>query len=308
MKLCQRYSDGARQLGKPFPHAKILGPSGAGKSTLITCIAKSYGTRAFILYGGPQLTEVAMAEALRGIAPNDFIGVDEAHSTRHPIQELLYQVIDRGVIPTVDTFADNKRSRLTGYRHVGPLTVVLATNQPGQLLEPLVNRTGLEIALDPYSVNSLIEIGRQHASELKILLTAHAHRTAATYANGIPRRLRLLLEHLAIYHPGSSKIGVQLETSDVRELLESFGIDSVGLSVFERKYLGVMLTLSNDEANLRTLVTAVGLDERQVKNRLEHRLLTEGWISIQGNGRRVLTDAGRAIIKASQAAQPKEDL
>lgn len=300
-----RQIKGARLLGVPALHMQFIGPSGTGKSTLVRCCAAAYGTKAHILVGGPRLSDLDVARMATQLSPCDFVGVDEAHSVPHAVQERLFQLVDDGIAPGLAP-DDGKggRPRVSGTKQVGPITLILATNRPGLLLDALHSRVGERIVLGLYAESALIGIGRQIASHLHVLITPQALRLLAIQAEGIPRRLRQLIEALRLYGAhgdATSEVGID----HVREYLDARGATSDGLYALDITYLRALAAVARPTL-LRTLAAAVGLDSRYVSNHIEDRLLKRGLITLVAEGR-MITEAGAALLARTPSDAPPEE-
>jgi len=114
--------------------------------------------------------------------------LDEAHNLARDAQEYLYELIDVGKVS--DRLEDKTKGKrdADGKLLVEPVTVVLATDQPGGLLQALRKRLEHTISLGDYSDAELVEIAASAASDLQVLVSSQALKKLARAAQGQPRR------------------------------------------------------------------------------------------------------------------------
>jgi Holliday junction resolvasome RuvABC ATP-dependent DNA helicase subunit len=308
VRFLARQLQGAQALGDPCPHLLIIGPSGMGKTRLAQALAAEAGTTCRVVHGKAAPRD--LCEALVGLKGSDFLFLDEAHRLGRDSQTLLFDVIDAGRAPDLlDAQAQARRDPADGRLVIEPLTVVLATDQPGRLLEALVRRMEHTVHLSDYSRAELTEIVAATASELELLVTPQALGALAAASQGQPRRALHLLRGMRREHSGDRQRH-QLTAEHVRKYLQAASIDGLGLTPEQQLYLLKLRKLGS--ASLATLASLIGADEEYVAARLEPGLIKLDYVR-KGRVGRKLTPAGKGWVrkrreeaKAKKATEQKE--
>jgi Holliday junction DNA helicase RuvB len=298
--LLRRQMAGALARAEPFPTTLFTGPSGCGKTALARALAREFGTAVVDAMGYD--TRELLAAKMGRLNACDFLLVDECHRLGPLEQELFCEAIDTGCIPPADARrADpGERPRLPAW------CLLLATDQPGRLLDSLLKRVVIECPLELYGTDELRRIVEAMASEeCRILLSPQAARMIAEISGGLPRRAWQHLQNLRLFHRDAEDS--QLGARHVRDYLATAGIDEVGLGDREGRYLRALEGMR--VGSLETLALRLGCDASYVKRQVEPMLVRLGFVEITPAGRR-LTAAGRDHLHrppAADGAPGKED-
>ncbi len=291
---------GAIALGEPFPHVGFFGPSGVGKTKLAEVLAAERGTRLHRISGHAD-PEKHVAEFKR-VESCDVYLVDEAHGLKPACQELLLHVVDYLKIPESDgeRLLPGAAGGEDDDRRVQPFTLILATDRPGHLINPLHRRLEIQVLLALYSIEELKAIVDRMATDFDMLISPQGARLVAQVSSGLPRRVKHHLGNLRRLFPDVS--AKQLSTDHVRKLLVEFQIDAKGLGPRECEYLSYLREMGS--ASLESLALELGLDSVFVRQQIEPLLQHHRFITISAGGRK-LTDAGSDWIDGKQ--QPPDD-
>lgn len=298
ISMLKQQCAGALAKGKPVPHLCLSGPSGMGKTELATALAKEMKTNLQLFYCSKQSTRAQMAKHFAGIKSMDIVFLDEVHALEDPTQELLYPAIDRHQVPKVHP--DNGRIINQAWLDIPEFTLVVATDQPGELKNALMQRLVLRHTMVPYTEAEMRVIVGNMASEWKILLSPQAITRIARAACGNPRRAKHVLTSLYVCLPDLSSVQVSLPM--IEKHLHSLGIDADNLDENARRYLGV-LNQREAKVSLETLSHQLGLDKKTISRDVEPCLIQRNWLDI-GLGGRSLTHAG--AIHAQKIVVPHE--
>jgi Holliday junction DNA helicase RuvB len=279
----RRQLEGVQARNVPFPHALFIGPSGVGKTRLARALACEMGTQVASIMG--YVDRPVLAEKLSQLDRHDILLVDEAHRLRHPAQELITEAVDQGSLPARDPGPAGERVALK------PWTLILATDQPGALLDALLKRVVVRVQLDYYDVAELKGIVEAMAGqpEIGVLVSPQAAKLVAEVSGGLPRRARHHLQQLRNFCRDADR--KEVGTAEVRAYLESGGYDERGLDLTEGRYMEALSRMGT--GSLESIALALGIDEHYVKREVESQLVRRGLVRIGASGRQ-LTEAGRA--------------
>lgn len=209
--ILQPQLEGAKARGEPFPPALLCGPSGIGKSLLAQACAQAYGTTLCSVDGHEPVARIV--ERFKTLKTNDFVFIDEAHNLANGAQELLYSCIDhRRIPPWALPAKDIKDLQLSteGFP-IAPFSLLLATDQPGQLLGALRRRLELTLSLEYYSNKEMRAIVDHQATGAELLLSPQARNKVARVACGLPRRAKHLLQNLRRHFPDAEQRQLTLD-------------------------------------------------------------------------------------------------
>ncbi|MEI8375971.1 MAG: Holliday junction DNA helicase RuvB C-terminal domain-containing protein [Planctomycetota bacterium] len=283
----RRQAEGARTRQKPFPHTLFTGTSGLGKTLLAEALATEFETDFIKIYG--EIPEDELVNRLIALPSHAFLFIDEAHSLKTSEQELLFKSIDHLRVPNpngaVTSNASHQKTEET--TEIMPFTLLLATDRPGKLLNPLHKRMVLQVALSHYSIAELKEIVDRMATDMDMLVSPQAAKLIAQISGGLPRRAEHVLKNILYHFPNSE--GCQLSIPQIREFMEDFGIDNKGLGPQELMYLSYLKDVGS--ASLESMALCLGLDCDFVHRQVEPLLLRERLVKI-GPGGRKLTPIG----------------
>lgn len=285
-----RQLEGALSRGEPFPHTLFVGPSGVGKTLLAGELAREYGTNFTVAMGYTPPDDLArkFTQQKKG----DFVLIDECHNLKPTAQELLYQVIDDHRIPCQTSSEDEQETKDDERMEIAPSTIILATDQPGLLLNALRKRISVRVTLDRYSIAEMKEIVEQLATNLSLLLSPQAAKQIAGICGGIPRRAKHHLENLRRFH--SDAESRQIGQTQLREFLRASRIDSLGLGPEHREFLAILD--DDDFASLESLSLRIGIDKRYLQAEVEEPLVRLGFVTIGPKGR-TLTEKGQDHVQ-----------
>jgi Holliday junction DNA helicase RuvB len=271
-----------------------------GKTRLARALAAEYGTTVVEAMG--YSTRLDLATKFSSLKLGDFLLIDECHRLGGLEQEMLCEAIDKLSIPNITPVGNKKASRAERI-DLPSWTLILATDQPGKLLDALVKRMVIQVELALYPIRELKEIVEAMAGEENMLLSPHAARLLAKVSGGRPRKAKLLLQNLLLHYPDSEE--KQLGLPEVRQFLKAFGIDRSGLGRMERRYLK---TLSRrGSASLESLAITLGTDPAFLKKQVEAPLVRRGLVGIFAGGRRLTTRGEQRLRPSGISKNAREE-
>jgi holliday junction DNA helicase RuvB len=271
---------GAIARGEPTLHVLLTGVSGVGKTRLAEALAEERGTRLLRVMG--YAPREVLTRKLLALKPCDFLLIDEGHGLKASEQELLFEAIDHQRLKKPSSKGSKGKQMTPKTRHLEPFTLVLATDRPGQLLNPLKKRFPTKLHLTPYPSKEMKEIVAVVAAESEILLTPQATSRLAMACHGLPRKATHFLQKLRLFYPPQPR---DISIKQVERFLRAFHIDEHGFGPEERKYLRFLRR--NGKASLETLAQYMGTDRDEVLRQIEPTLVRKGLVSVASSGRRL---------------------
>ena len=252
----------------------------------------SASSRALYHFVGADLKTTAQLQQLL-IMPvcGAILFIDEIHSVRRELLEALYILMEDGRI------AGNTSGQL--YTLPGPLTVIGATTELGELPKPLVDRFRLHFHLEPYNIELLVQMGHQlvdqQFAEYAQWFTPKVVRAAAAASRGIPRTMSQVLYQLkdvfCVYKP---EVALLSSDSVITDLMAYLGYFTGGLDSLDIKILAALYT-AQQPLGVEALAAITGENIDTVAGAREPHLLRLRLIERTPQGRR-LTPRGLWVL------------
>lgn len=286
--------ESAKMRGEAMDHVLFHGPPGLGKTTLAITSANEMGVPFHITTGSAIEKPGDLAAILTSLEPNSILFVDEIHRLRSAIEEILYPAMEDFVLDIVlGKGANAKTLRID----LPQFTVMGATTKLSKISAPLRDRFGMNMRLDYYEDEDLVELIERASKRLNIELhtdsaleIAKRSRMTARIALRILRRVRDLA--LVKGSPVTDEI--------TKEALEMLDIDEGGLNRLDRDILRVLVEHFDGKATgLSTIAAAVSEEKDTVESVHEPFLLKKGFIMRTAKGR-VPTNKAIALFSDSQ--------
>jgi holliday junction DNA helicase RuvB len=288
--LC-RIANGSLKLGKPFPHTLLTGGSGLGKTYLSKALAMELDTGFYPFACSRSTTPLELGLAAREWESHAVVFLDEVHGLRPHMQEMFYRVMINGKVPNVIDGAEDKRPKLDGERSIPPVTIIGATDRPGDLRNAFLKRFDHQVSLQPYRISEMIEIVRHAATKERLVLKPQAARFLAERCRGIPRFAGQYLGKFHMFYSDEDG-NTEFTLPQVREFFRQDGVDEHGRTADDQLYMHHLK--EGDAKSLSTLALVLQYDARYLRSHVEPWLLQMGWMEITSDGRR-LTEAGKEI-------------
>ena len=184
-----------------------------------------------------------LSDKLARLRCNDFLLIDECHRLGPGEQELLCEAIDHGSIPAPEPKPAARQVEAVNGVSLPPWTLVLATDQPGRLLNALHKRIDLQVALCLLSLERAQGDRRGPGLAGHILISPQAARLVAEASAGCRAGRAASAEPAGCIYPESEN--QQLGVPEVREFLDAYGFDEAGLNRQECRYLEAVARLGS---------------------------------------------------------------
>ncbi len=283
--------DAAKKRSSMPEHFLFYGPPGVGKTTLAHLVAKTLGAPLKSTSGVAIERAADLAAILTNLEEGSVLFIDEIHRLGTKIEELLYPALENG---SLDIVLGKGPSARTVELALPRFTLVGATTRVAQISGPLRSRFGGGVyQLDFYSDDDVHSIIARSAGLLGLEIEKDVVRTLASRSRATPRVANALLKRVRDYAQVHD-VPITIDVCD--EACDLFGIDALGLTKDDRRYLETLLEgFRGGPAGIRALASSLHEDPDTLENVYEPYLLRLGFIE-RGPRGRLLTQKGRGYL------------
>ena len=281
--------DAAQMDAKKFDHALLVGPPGLGKTMVAKVVACEMASEYHEVLGQSIKSPADLNAVLLSATERSVVFIDEAHELKSEYQTALYLALDKGKV----IVNGGKQPQSIP---IADFSLLLATTDEHCLLQPMRDRMRLVLRFDFYNEDELTTVLQQRCRALGWNAEEFVFPLIADRARGTPRiALRLLQACRRVCR-------AEGETTILPEHLyracELESIDDLGLGPTEQKYLGIV---SDGASRLNVIASMLGLPTRTVSQVTEAFLIRSGLVVKDDQGRRHLTEKGRAHLSNLRA-------
>jgi Holliday junction DNA helicase RuvB len=271
----------ARGREEQLDHILFYGPPGLGKTTLAMLLSREMGSNIRIT-SGPALTRAGdLASILTSLKKGDFLFIDEIHRLSKIVEETLYSAMEDYVLDIVLGKGPSARSvRLK----LQKFTIVGATTRIGLISGPMRDRFGYVQQIDFYDDNNLKEIIKRTAKVLGVEIEEMAAEEISKRSRGTPRIANRLLRRVRDYAQMNNDGKITL--AEAKRALEKLGVDEMGLSDADRKYLDVVKRqYGGGPVGVENIAAALTEDVGTITDVYEPFLMKKGLVKRTPRGR-----------------------
>ena len=273
----------AKQRGESLDHLFLIGPAGLGKTTLAQVIANELKTN-FIQTTAPALDKPKdLVGILTNLKKGDVFFIDEIHSLKPAIEELLYIAMeDYGIDWVIGQGPMARTLRIS----IKPFTLVGATTKAGGVSSPLISRFGITCRFSFYEQEDLQAIIRRSAGLLNIKIDDDAISLLASSSRGTPRVVNRLLKRMRDFAQYAGETSITQAV--VRLGLSRLEIDSLGLEKQDREILKIIIErYRGGPVGAETLAITMGESVETLEDYYEPYLIQAGLLQRSPRGRMV---------------------
>ena len=271
----------ARKRKEALDHVMLSGPPGLGKTCLAEIIANEMGVN-FRITSGPAIERAGdLAAILTNLEDYDVLFIDEIHRLNRTVEEILYPAMEDYKLDIIIGKGPSAKSIRID---ISPFTIIGATTRIGLIASPLRDRFGVNLRLDYYNIDDLVEIIVRSAGILGLSVTEVGARILASRSRGTPRianrLLRRVRDHALINGDG------KIDENNAAYALEKLDIDEMGLDIIDKKILNTLiLKFDGGPVGVSTIAASIGEEVNTVEDVYEPYLLQLGFIKRTPKGR-----------------------
>jgi len=277
----------AKERGDSLDHLFLIGPAGLGKTTMAQVVANEMES-GFIQTTAPALDKPKdLVGFLTNLKKGDVFFIDEIHSLKPAIEELLYIAMeDYGIDWVVGQGPMARTIRIA----IKPFTLVGATTKAGVVSSPLISRFGITCRFSFYELNDLEAIVHRSAGLLNVKIEKDAASLLAKSSRGTPRVVNQLLKRMRDFAQFAGEPSITVDV--VRTGLSRLEIDELGLEKQDREILKIIIErYKGGPVGAETLAISIGESVETLEDYYEPFLIQAGLIQRTPRGR-VVTALG----------------
>jgi Holliday junction DNA helicase RuvB len=264
-----------------FPHALFWGSAGLGKTTISYLIAKELNANLIMTSGGQLESKEELINIFKQFKPaqRNILFVDEIHSVKRKISEMLYSAMEDFRFDYTTT--TNRVLSL----NLPPFTLIGATTDMARILVPIRQRFQHSFHLIPYKTDEMCDIIYNFLSRLRyqnvkreiVLAIVSRSRNVARHAINYTK-------NILNYSTAKRKmVSVYL----IDEFFNKEGIDKLGLTTYDKDFMRTIIKSPKKKIGINVISKIIGVDLKTVTEEIEPFLLRSGYISISHGGREI---------------------
>ena len=262
----------------------LTGPPGTGKSSLSYVLSQEMAVPFHEVLGQNLRTPADLNNLLLSCESKAICLIDEIHEAPPVIQTALYMALDKRQIMV-------RGGSSVQALPIADFTLIAATTEPYQILEPLRQRAKLHLELSFFTESDLVTVVERRCRALSWDIEPQVLPEIARRARGVPR---LALRLTASARRVSRADGRSLITvADLQRACDLEQLDSLGLGPLEQRYLRLLI---EGPKRVNVLASVLGVPAKQLASVTEPFLLRAGLLTKDDASRRQLSPEGRRFV------------
>lgn len=262
----------------------LTGPPGVGKSSLSFVLAQEMAVPFHELLGQNLRSPADLNNLLLSCESKSICLIDEIHEAPPAIQTALYMTLDKRQIMV-------RGGSSIQALPVEDFTLIAATSEPYQILEPLRQRAKLHLELSFFTENDLMVVVERRCRGLSWDIEPQVLPEIAKRARGVPRlALRLTASARRVARADGRTL---ITAADLERACDLEQLDSLGLGPVEQRYMRLLL---DGPRRVNLLASALGVPGKQLSSVMEPFLIRAGLVDKDDTSRRILTPKGRRFV------------
>lgn len=286
--------DAAIKRQEALGHILFDGPPGLGKTTFALCLPREMDVEIQITTGATLQAPKDLIPYLTNAGERSILFIDEIHRLPAAVEEYLYTAMEDFRIDIVHGEGTHARTLNLWLK---PFTLVGATTRAGMLSAPLRDRFQIREHLDFYTPEELAQIVQRNAAKLSADIDPSSTQEIAVRSRGTPRVANNVLRWVRDYATSRADGHIRLEIT--RAALEMAGIDALGLSRQDRKYLETLIRVfGGGPAGVEALAHTMNTSTDTLADEVEPFLLRRELVVRTPRGRIATSEAYRHLAIA----------
>ncbi|MDR1446667.1 MAG: Holliday junction branch migration DNA helicase RuvB [Treponema sp.] len=279
------FMSAAKSRGEVLDHLFLIGPPGLGKTTLAQVVANEMGGDFKHTVATALDKPKDLAGILTTLPESSVFFIDEIHSLKPAIEEMLYIAMEDYEMDWVIGQGPQARTiRIP----VKPFTLVGATTKAGNVAGPLISRFGITCRFSFYEQKDMEAIIRRSAQIIRVHVDGDAVPLMAASARGTPRVANRLLRRMRDFAQVMPEEGGRIGRRVVCEGLRRLEIDSLGLERYDREILRMIIErYGGGPVGAETLAISIGESVETLEDYYEPFLIQAGLLQRSPRGRMV---------------------
>ena len=278
---------------EPLEHILFYGQPGLGKTTLALLIAHEMNTKCKIATAPAIERPRDIVGLLLGLKEGEVLFIDEIHRLNRLTEELLYSAMEDFRLDL--TMGANRGARCRTI-NLPRFTLIGATTKLASISAPLRDRFGISQKIDFYTYDELKQIVVNFSRLINLNLDDAASYNLAKISRGTPRIALRLLRRVRDYAQVVKQTNL-VSVDLVKEALNSYKIDEIGLDSLDRQYLSFLNQTNNIPTGLDSIAAGLGDDSSMLEFVVEPYLIKIGFLTRTPRGR-LITALGKKYINS----------
>ncbi len=293
IKTIQIIIETSKKNKKPIDHIIFYGPPGRGKTTLANIIASQSNKNIHFAQGMMLEKKSDILSLFSSIEQGDIIFIDEIHSIKNGLEELIFSAMEDNVIDI--NIGPEGEKRIIRMK-LKPFTLIGSTTEYAKLSQPLRDRFGMTFKLTNYSKDEIAKIIMQSAKTLnhsisqeQALIISDFSQETPRIANNLTKRI---IDFADYYNDGI------ITNSIISKTFKNLSIYKDGLTEIHIEYLKILFEVFEQKSvSIDVIISLLNESKKLIINEIEPILLSKKFVIKTSKGRQITTLGVDYILK-----------